>query len=210
MGMFRCSSRARISLLIELRLRVNGQHIDADQCGVELVADVRGGFCAGFAAPGPGDAGQIEEAVMDAGPVQPLALFYNIGGGIALIHKAQGFIVASFDPYGQAVISGLTEGGQLLVRLGGGVCDPCEAADGLDRRDILVDQAGDGHKPAIAQREGVCPGQKDAPDGGRPVHSLQAGRQHRDGICADELNLPQIALHVGEGRHSELKWQIMV
>ena len=48
------------------------------------------------------------------------------------------------------------------------------------------------------------------PDGGRPVHYLQAGRQHRDGICADELNLPQIALHVGEGRHSELKWKIMV
>lgn len=78
---------AALDFLIQLRVRINSQHVDANQRRMDLIADPGGRFRAGFAPSLAGNANQVEKAVMNAGLIEPPALRHDIGGCISFVHE---------------------------------------------------------------------------------------------------------------------------
>ncbi len=177
---------------------------------MELVAYLGSGLCAHVSPARAGNAHQIEEAVSDARPVQPLALGDDVGGGIALVHEGQGLVVPGLDADGEAVVARPLERAQLLVRLQRHVRHPGKTADGLHAGQVFADQLRDLHKPVIVQHKGVGPGEEDPLGLFRLRHTLELGRKAGHGIILPHLGLLEVRLHVLQGRHPKGEGQIIV
>ena len=117
------------NFLIQIGFRIDRQHIRAHKEGVQLIEYLR--RCSGADLPASlaGDAGQIEETVIDTGLFQTLALCQNILGGVALAQEGKGRVIPGFNANRQPGITRLPESVQIFIRLVGRIRNASEAAD---------------------------------------------------------------------------------
>ena len=200
----------RLDFPVQPGFRKNRQHGGAHPAGAGLVEDFRGADGALPPFPRSGNACQVEEVVSDACPVQAAGLGDDVLRGIALVHEGQGLPVPGLHANGNAVIARPGQEDQLLVRFPGDICNTGKAADGFAPGKIGPDQLRDPFQPLRLQYEGVGSRQE------RPAGPLRLGKalhpqpQPLHGAGLEQLGLPEVGLHVLQGRHAEGEGQIIV
>ena len=115
----------------------------------------------------PRDAHKVEEAVTDAGRVEPTALLQLVGGRVPLVHERERRIVAGLHADGEIVHAEARPRGQIVVGLVAQVADAHEAADAAHARQALAHALEHGSKLPVRQTERIRPGDEH-PLGARP------------------------------------------